>query len=93
MNAYERDKRKTDSKFKLHCSIRQKTNRAFKSLNNKINTLLGCSNYFLRKWIIYQLYGDMTEEIYGIIWCLDHCIPLKETNENDLYEYIQIGLI
>ena len=26
----------------------------------------------------------MTEGIYGIIWCLDHCIPLKKTNENDL---------
>ena len=35
----------------------------------------------------------MTLEKYGTIWCLDHCIPLKKTNENDLYIYIQIGLI
>ena len=75
INAYERDKRKSDSNFKLHCSIRQKTNRAFKSLNTKMNTLIGCSNYHLRKRIIYQLYGLMTLENYGIIWCLDHCIP------------------
>ena len=26
INAYERDKRKSDSNFKLHCSIRQRTN-------------------------------------------------------------------
>ena len=35
INAYERDKRKSDSNFKLHCSIRQKTNYAFKSQNNE----------------------------------------------------------
>ena len=87
INAYERDKRKSDSNFKLHCSIRQKTIRAFKSLINKMNTLIGCSNYHLRKWILHQLYGDMTEENYGTIWCLDHCIALKKTNENDLYKY------
>ena len=87
INAYERDKRKSDSNFKLHCSIRQRTNRAFKSLNNKMNTLIGCSNSHLRKWIVYQLYGLMTLENYGTIWCLDHCIPLKKTNENYLFKY------
>ena len=87
INAYERDKRKSDSNFKLHCSIRQMTNRAFKSPNNKMNTIIGCSNSHLRKWNIYQLYGLMTLENYGTIWCLDHCIPLKKTTENDLYKY------
>ena len=52
-----------------------------------MNTLLGCSNSHLRKWIIYQLYGLMTLENYGTIWCLAHCIPLKKTNENDFYKY------
>ena len=28
----------------------------------------------------------MTEEIYGIVWCLDYCRPLKKTNQNDLYK-------
>ena len=49
-----------------------------------MNTLIGCSNYILRKWIIYQLYGNMTLENYSTIWCSDHCIPLKKSNENDL---------
>ena len=87
INVYERDKRKNDSNFKLYCSIRQRTNRAFKSLNNKMNTIIGCSNSHLRKWIIYQLYGLMTLENYGVIWCLDHCLPLSKTKENDLYKY------
>ena len=52
-----------------------------------MNTLIGCSNSQRRKWIIYQLYGLMTLENYGTIWCLDHCIPLKKTKENDLFKY------
>ena len=31
----------------------------------------------------------MTEEIFGKIWCLDHCLPLSKTNlsnENDMYK-------
>ena len=96
INAYERDKRKSDSNFKLHCNIRQRTNYDFKSQNiEKINNLIGCSNYFFRKWIIYQLYGDMTLENYGKVWCLDHCYPLSNislSNENDLIN-TQIGII
>ena len=64
------------------------TRQAFKSQNvMKINDLIGYSNSHLRKWIIYHLNGLMTLENYGIIWCSDHCIPLKKTNENDLYKY------
>ena len=88
INTYERLKRKNDPNFNLFCNIRQRTKYAFKSQTiEKINDLIGCSNYFFRKWIIHQLYGNMTEENYSTIWCLDHCIPLKRTNENDLYEY------
>ena len=51
INAYERWKRKNDCNFKLNSSIRGKTNYAFKSLNNKMNLLIGCTNDHLRKWI------------------------------------------
>ena len=87
INNYEKNKRETDFNYKIAHNIRVKTNRAFKSLNNKMNILIGCSNSHLRKWIIYQLYGDMTLQNYGIIWCLDHSITLKKTNENNLYKY------
>ena len=87
INNYEKNKRKTDFNYKIAHNIRVRTNRAFKSLNNKMNPLIGCSNSHLRQWIIYQLYGLMTLENNGIIMCLDHCIPLKKTNENDLYNY------
>ena len=88
INAYERQKRLTDSNYKLAHNIRAMTRQSFKSQSvMKIKNLIGCSNSHLRKWIIYQLYGLMTLENYGIIWCLDHCILLKKTNENDLYKY------
>ena len=87
INAYERQKRKNDCNFKLHCSIREKTNRAFKSLNNKMNTLIGCSQSFFKRWILHQLYGDMTLENYGKIWCLDHCYPLSKIKEDELNKY------
>ena len=91
INTYERIKRKNDSNFNLFCNIRQRTKYAFKSQNiEKINDLIGCSNYFFRKWIIHQLYGDMTLENYGKVWCLDHCYPLSKiiiSNENELIKY------
>ena len=88
INAYERDKRKSNYNFKLHCSIRQKTNYAFKSQNNeKLINLIGCSNHFYKKWIIHQLYGEMSLDNYGKIWCLYHCLPLSKINEIDLCKY------
>ena len=91
-NAPQRLKRETDFNFELICTIRTRTNKAFKSQNikkaNKTIDLIGCSYSFLRKWNIHQFYGEMTFENYGKIWCLDHCYPLSKTNlsyENDMY--------
>ena len=88
INTYERLKRKNDPNFNLFCNIRQRTKYAFKSQTiEKINDLIGCSNYFFRNWFIHQLYGDMTIENYGKIWCLDHCHPLSKIKENELNKY------
>ena len=80
--------------FKLAHNKKVRTNKTFKSLNvrkmNKTFDSLGCSLEFFKKWIFYQLYGDMTIEIYGKIWCLDHCYPLAKCNlidKKDLYRY------
>ena len=56
---------------------------------NKTFDVLGCSQSFCKRWIIHQFYGDMSLEIYGKIWCLDHCYPLSKTNlsnKNDMYK-------
>ena len=91
INAYERLKRRTDFNFNLFCNISQRTKYAFKSQNIvKPISLLRCSNHFFRKWIIHQLYGNISSENYGKIWSLDHCLPLSKinlSNENELNKY------
>ena len=81
-NAYERQKRKTDFNYKLNCTIRRRTNKAFKSQNisNKSCCLLGCRLENFKKWILHQLNGEMTEDNYGKIWCSDHFLSLSKTN-------------
>ena len=39
-----------------------------------------------KNWIESQLYGNMTVENYGKIWCLDHCLPVSSFNLLDKYE-------
>ena len=91
-NILDKQRRKTDFNYKLAHNIRVRTRQAFKSQNveklNKTFDLIDCSQLFLRKWILYQLYSDMTQ-IYGEIWCLDPCHPLSKTNlsdKNELYK-------
>ena len=81
---YEKNKRKTDLHHKIACNLRLRTNKAFKSKNvrktNKTFGLLGCSHSFFRRWIIHQLYGNMTLENYGSVWQFDHCLPIASFN-------------
>ena len=62
---YGKNMMRTDLKCNLAHNIRVRTCQAFKSKNNKkLNEtfdLIECSQSFFKKWILYQLYGDMTE--------------------------------
>ena len=89
----DEQRRKTDFNFKLISNIRTRTSNAFRSQkikkSNETKKLIGCSNSFFKKWIIYQLYGEMMIENYGKVWCLYHCLPLSKinlSNENELYK-------
>ena len=93
VNLYEKKERKTDFNFKLAHNIRVRTRQAFKSQNveklSKTFDLIGCSQSFLRKWILYHFLGDMTEENYGSVRSIDHCYPVSKTKlsyENDMYK-------
>ena len=93
INSCERQKRKTDFKCKLICNIRRRTNKAFKSQTIKTNKtidLIGCSQSFFNRWILHQLYGDMTEENYGSVWTIDHCYPLSKTDQSNETDKIKI---
>ena len=91
----EDKKRKTDLNFKLANYMRNRLYEAYKAQNvektNKTIDLLGRSLEYFRKWILHQVYGELTLEKYGTIWCLDHCYPLSKanlSNENDMYKSI-----
>ena len=83
-NAYERQNRKTDLSFKLASYMRNRLYKDYKAQKvektNKTIDLLGFSLEFFKKWILQQIYGEMTLENYGKIWCLDHCYPLSKAN-------------
>ena len=72
-------------------NIRVRTNKTFKSQNVRktIKTfdLLGCSHSSFKKWIIHQLYGNMTVENYGTVWQIDHCLAVASFN---LFDEIDI---
>ena len=90
---YKKIKKRKDEdiNFRLACNLGKRVLNAFKPRNvgktNKTSLLLGCSQSFLRLWIESQLFGEMTLENYGKIWCLDHCFPIASFNlldENDI---------
>ena len=65
---------------------------------NKINKtfdLFGCSQSFPRKWMLYQLLGNMAEENYGSVWSIDQFHPLSKTIylTKMIFLNLQIGLI
>ena len=84
MKEYFKNREVSDNNLKLACNLRSRTSKAFKSQNvrkiKKTFDSLGCSHLLFKTWIIHQLYGKMTEEIYGKIWCLDHCYPIGKCN-------------
>ena len=84
-------RKKIDLNFRFVGKLRSRISSAFKSKNikkmNETFDLLGCSNSFFRRWIIHQLYGNMTFENYGSVWQIDHWLPIasfKLLNENDM---------
>ena len=85
--------RAIDVNYRLINNIRKRTYRAFKSQNvkklNKTFVLLGCSQSFVKNWIIYQLHGVKTLDNYGKNWCVDHCYPLSKTNLSNETEKIK----
>ena len=76
---YQRDRLKTDPKFKMATTLRKRLSKIMKDLNIKkeLKTLelLGCSLDFFKKWIESQFEEDMTFENHGSLWHIDHVRP------------------
>ena len=83
-NLRERIRRAIDVICNLAHKIRIRTCQAFKSQNvEKLNGtfgLLGCSNSFVKKWTLYQLHVNTTEQTLDAVWEIYHVFPLSKTN-------------
>ena len=80
---YEKQKRQTDSIYKIACNLRNRTQQAFNSQNvkkfKKTFGLTGCSPSFLKKWFIHLFSGNMFLENYGILCSVYRFYPLSIT--------------
>ena len=80
----EKSRRHTNPQNKLADNLRNRTRAVFKTQNvkksKKTFDLLGCQHCFFQKWILFQLFGDMTLENYGKNWCIDHCLAINSFN-------------
>ena len=88
---YVKNRKDSDLNFKLACNLRSRTSKAYKAQNvrktKKTFDLLGFSHSIFQNWIIHQLYGNRTEENYGTVWQIDHCLAVASFNlldENDM---------
>ena len=77
-------KKDSDLSIRLVNFLISRTDQAFKSQNirksNKAFDLLRCSQSFFESWIHYQHFGNMSIQIYGCIWKIDHYLPLASFN-------------
>jgi len=70
-------------------NIRSRINMAVKHKSNSTMKLLGCDITFYRKWIEYTMTDDMNWDNYGIVWHIDHIIPISKfdlTKEENQYK-------
>ena len=75
--------------------MRNRLYKAYKAQNvgktNKTFDFFKSSHAFFKRWIIHQLYGDMSIDIYGSVWCIDHFLPIAPFNpldEKEMKKYL-----
>lgn len=77
---YQNEKRKADPIFKLKHIISRMIRGSLKAKgflkNNRSTEILGCSIINFKKYIEEKFEGNMSWENYGIVWDIDHIIPL-----------------
>ena len=64
--------------------MRVRASQSFKAQNvrktNKTFDFSGCSHSLFNRWIIHQLYGNLTLENFGSVWQMDHCLSVASFN-------------
>lgn len=86
---YQREKRKNDPLFKLKYVVSRLIRNSLKckglSKNKKSIDILGCDINFFKEYLEVRFTDDMNWSNYGVVWDIDHIIPLATTtNEYDI---------
>jgi hypothetical protein len=86
---YQRERRKNDPVFKLKGVVSRLIRNSLKckglSKNKKSIDILGCDIKFFKEYLEFKFTDDMSWSNYGVIWDVDHIIPLATAvNEDDV---------
>ena len=82
---YEKNLRETNLNHKISCNLRRRLNKFISGelKNGSAIKDLGCSIDELKNWLSRQFIEDMNWENYGIVWNIDHIIPLSKVDLTD----------
>lgn len=81
-----KQRRKTDLNFKIQEVVKNKIHKFLKNRKTSYTELIGCDLDFFKKWMEYRFDETMCWENFGIVWQIDHILPLSlfdMTNELD----------
>lgn len=75
-----KERRKTDKDFQMKEVLRSKIHKLLKGQKTSYLKILNCEFEIFKKWIEFQFESDMSWENFGIVWHLDHIIPIYQFN-------------
>ena len=88
-NTVKRQYLKNNPQAKIKEALMSRMSDALKNKpRHKMCKLIGCSPDFLRKWLEESFYGDISWENHGVLWHVDHVVPVAFFNLSDLDEQI-----
>lgn len=72
-----KQRRKTDLNFKIQEVVKNKIHKFLKNRKTSYAELIGCDLDFFKKWMEYRFDETMCWENFGIVWQIDHILPLS----------------
>jgi hypothetical protein len=90
-NEYIKKRRKEDINFHIAACLRVRISSALKK-HYKVGSAvrdLGCSIDDLKLQFKSRFYGDMTMDNYGVVWHIDHIIPLSSFDLTDRTQFLK----
>lgn len=80
-NAYLKYRKQVDPSFKIKCVLQSRLSYLLKNKKTKkYNDIIGCNNETLKDWLEFQFIDGMDWDNHGILWDIDHVIPISSFN-------------